>query len=248
VWNLSQENLNNRLYYLIIAMTIVIVLMAAALYAGSQASSDNTERTIHMNGHAEIKVVPDTATLDIGVVVESATANEAVAENADIMSAVIEELKGIGLEERNIRTSHVSVYPVYNYEKERTIEGYSASNNVQVTTTMLDRLGDIIDRSAAAGANQIGSIAFSVSTDMQKEMREDLVDEAVEDAASKAGMLAENLGVRISGVQTSSLSDSGGYRVQYEMPQAAMDEAVPTPIQPGESTVSMSVQVTYLIE
>jgi len=67
----------------------------------------------------------------------------------------------------------------------------------------------------------------------------------------KADTLAKSLDVEITGVQTSSISESGGSRVYYEYDMATEEKAsgaVSTPIQPGESTVSMSVQVTYYIE
>jgi uncharacterized protein len=249
---MSQENKNDKSYYVIIALSIVLVLMSATIYAISQSGSEkDTENTISMSGYAEQKVVPDTATLRIGAVVQSATAKEASDENAALMSAVIAELKAMGLQDKEIQTSYVSVYPVYNYDTTQKITGYSASNSVQITTTKLDNLGEIIDRSTTAGANEIGSISFSVSDDMQKQLREDLMNKAVVDASSKATTLAKSLGVEITGVQTSSLSESSGSRVYYEydMATAAKDSgAVSTPIQPGESTVSMSVQVTYYIE
>jgi uncharacterized protein YggE len=245
---MSQENKNDKSYYPIIALSVVLVLMSATIYAISQSGSEkNTENTISVSGYAEQKVVPDTATLNIGAVVQAATAKEASDENAALMSAVIAELKAIGLQDKEIKTSYVSVSPVYNYTAQ-TITGYSASNSVQITTTKLDNLSEIIDRSTAAGANQIGSISFSVSDDMQKQLREDLINEAVADASSKATTLAKSLGVGITGVQTSSISDSSGSRVYYDMAPAEMASgAVSTPIQPGESTVSMSVQVTYKI-
>ncbi|AKB34892.1 Outer membrane protein [Methanosarcina siciliae C2J] len=249
---MSQENKNDKSYYVIIALSVVLVLMSATIYAISQNGSEKgTENTISMSGYAEQKVVPDTATLNIGVVVQSETAKEASDENAALMSAVIAELKAMGLQDREIKTSYVSVYPVYNYENERTITGYSASNSVQITTTNLDNLSEIIDRSTAAGANEIGSISFSVSDDMQKQLREDLMNEAVADASSKATALAKSLGVEITGVQTSSISENGGSRVYYDYDIATEEAgsgAVSTPVQPGESTVSMSVQVTYYIE
>ena len=248
---MSQENKNDKSYYVIIALSIVLVLMSATIYAISQSGSEkDTENTISMSGYAEQKVVPDTATLRIGVVVQSATAKEASDENAALMSAVIAELKAIGLQDREIQTSYVSVYPIYSYDTAQKITGYAASNSVQVTITKLDKLSEIIDRSTAAGANEIGSISFSVSDDMQKQLREDLMNEAVTDASSKADALAKSLGVEVTGVQTSSISESSGSRVYYEeMATAVTDSgAVSTPIQPGESTVSMSVQVTYYIE
>ncbi|MGB9131770.1 MAG: SIMPL domain-containing protein [Methanosarcina sp.] len=249
---MSPENKNDKAYYVIIALSVVLVMMSATIYAISQSGSEkDTENTISMSGYAEQKIVPDTATLNIGVVVQSETAKEASDKNAALMSAVIAELKATGLQDKEIKTSYVSVSPIYNYDTNattQTITGYSASNSVQITTTKLDNLSEIIDRSTAAGANEIGSISFSVSDDRQKQLSEDLMNEAIADASSKATMLAKSLGVEITGVQTSSISESGGSRIYYDMETAAKgSETVSTPIQPGESTVSMSVQVTYYI-
>ncbi|RQD88865.1 SIMPL domain-containing protein [Methanosalsum natronophilum] len=248
---MSQENNKDRLYYVIIALSIVLVLLAATLFVSSQDTKGNdAEHTIQMRGNAEIMAVPDKATLNIGVVVQAPNADEATEENADIMNAVIEELKDIGLEDSEIQTSSVSVSPVYNYDgRTPTIEGYSASNNVRITTSKLDSLGDMIDRSVAAGANQIGGISFSVSDEKQKELRDELISEAVSDATSKAEMLASSLGVDIVGVKSSYIADTREPRLFYE--EVAMDAEMaerPTPIEPGESSISMSVQVTYLIE
>lgn len=250
---MSQENKNDKLYYVIVALSVVLVLMSATIYAISQSGSeDNTENTISISGYAEQKVIPDTATMNIGVVIQSETAKEATDKNAALMNAVIAELKAMGLQDKEIQTSYVSVYPVYNYDTNdtQTIKGYSASNSVQVTTKNLDNLSEIIDRSTAAGANNIGSVSFSVSDDKQKQLREDLMNKAVADASSKATTLAKSLGVEINGVQTSSVSETGvsGVDSKYDMQTETAAGAVSTPIQPGESTVSMSVQVTYYIE
>lgn len=246
---MSQEG-SNKFYYSVIALSVALLFLAAAQYASSQATSqEGVEHTIQMNGYAEKRVVPDTATVSIGVLVQSETAQNASDENAAIMTAVIEELKAIGLQDEEIQTSYVSVNPVYNYEGTPTIVGYSASNSVQVETMMLDNLSAIIDRSTAAGANQIGGISFSASDDLENEFREELISEAVADASSKASILASSLNVEIVGVQSASLSDTNGPIIYYDAAEApAQEEAASTPIQPGESTVSMSVQVTYLIE
>lgn len=250
---MPQENKNDKLYYVVIALSVVLVLMSATIYAISQSGSEkDTKNTISISGYAEQKVIPDTATLNIGAVVQSETVKEATDKNAALMSAVIAEFKAMGLQDKEIQTSYVFVSPVYNYNTNdtQTIKGYSASNSVQVTTKNLDNLSEIIDRSTAAGANDIGSISFSVSDDKQKQLREELMNEAVADASSKATTLAKSLGAEITGVQTSSISENSGSRVnfKYETPKEATAGAVSTPIQPGESTVSMSVQVTYYIK
>ncbi|TGC06933.1 SIMPL domain-containing protein [Methanolobus halotolerans] len=245
---MSQGDSNNKSYFIIVALSVVLLLMATTIYASSQSVSENgAVNTININGNAEKMVEPDTATMSIGVVIQAPTAKQAAQENAAIMSEVMEELNATGLQDEEIQTSQVSVYPVYNYDGKATIEGYSASNNVRVTTTKLDILGEIIDRSAAAGANQIGGISFTVSDEMEKELQEELISEAVADASSKAEMLASSLGVRISGVKTSSINDNSQPGIYYEREMAMDESSASTPVQPGKSPVSLSVHVTYII-
>lgn len=245
---MSQEISNNKLYSVILVLSIAILLMAVVLFARPPAiSGQKEEHTLGISGSAEKNVAPDTASLSIGVVVQSPTAKQASDKNAGSMNAVINELKNIGLQDKDIQTSFLSIQPVYKYNGAPTIEAYSASNNVQVTTTMLDNLSDIIDRSTAAGANQIGGVSFSVSQEKQKGLREELLAEAVSDASSKANDLARMLDVRIVGVKTSSISDGG--IVQPFLREVSIAEGkVATPIMPGETKVSLSVQVTYIVE
>lgn len=238
---------NNKMYIVLVVLAIAVALMAAVIYAGSVSSSgQDEEHTLSISGSAEKKMTPDTASLSIGVVVQSPTANEASTKNAALMNAVISELKNMGLQDNEIQTSYVSIEPVYNYTGTPTIVAYSASNTVQVTTKNLGNVSAIIDRSTAAGANQIGGITFSVSDDQQEAVRNELFQAAVADARSKADELASSLGIKVVGVQTASINDVGSVQPVYR--ETAVAEATgSTPIQPGETTVSLSVQVTYIV-
>ncbi len=239
---------NNTMYILLVVLAIAVALMAAIIYTGSISSSgQNKEHTVSVSGSAEKKLIPDTASLSIGVVVQSPTANEASARNADLMSAVIEELKNIGLKDSEIQTSYVSIQPVYDYTGTQTIVAYSASNAVQVTTRTLENVSAIIDRSTAVGANQIGGITFSVSDEQQQALQSELFQAAVADARSKADELASSLGITVVGVQTASVSDVNSVQPIYrDAPMA--EAAVSTPVKPGQTTVSLSIQVTYIIK
>ncbi|WP_321418219.1 SIMPL domain-containing protein [uncultured Methanomethylovorans sp.] len=242
---MTDETSSNKMYIVLVVLAIAVALMAAVIYANSVATSgQNGEHTLSISGSGEQKMTPDTASLSVGVVVQASTANESSTQNAAIMSAVISELKRIGLQDNEIQTSYVSIQPVYDYSGTQKIVAYSASNNVQVTTQKVDSLSAIIDGATAAGANQIGGITFSVSDKKQQELRDELFKAAVADASSKAEKLASSLGVIIVGVQTASVSEGGNVQPLYS-PSAA-GAAVATPIQPGETTVSLSVQVTYI--
>lgn len=245
---MTQEISSNKLYSVLFILSIAIVLMAVLLFTRPAAISGQKEdHTLVISGSASKNIVPDTASLSIGAVVQAQTAKEASDKNAVSMNTVINELKNLGLEDKDIQTSFISVQPVYKTNGVQTIDAYSASNNVQVTTRMLDKLSDIIDRSAAAGANQIGGISFSVSEEKQKELQDELLTEAVSNASSKANDLAKKLDVRIVGVKTSSISD-GGITQPFLREASIAQGQVATPVNPGETKVSLTVQVTYIIE
>ncbi len=244
---MSQEVSSNRLYFVIFILSLAIVLMAFILFAGQPViSGQKEEHTIIISGSAEKNVAPDTASLSIGVVAQAPTANEASNKNAISMNAIITELRNLGLQDKDIQTSFLSIQPVYKTDGVPAIEAYSASNNVQITTKMLGNLSEIIDRSTAAGANQISGVSFSLSEEKQKELLDELLTGATSDASSKAGKLAEKLHVRIIGVKTSSISEGG---VQPFVREVSVPQGkAATPVMPGETKVSISVQVTYIVE
>lgn len=248
---MTQETTGNKLYILLVILSIGIVIIAAGLYASAAGAGENVDvpeqRTLSVSGSASEFVVPDTASISIGVLTQAATAREASQKNNDAMTSVINALKSLGLGDREIQTSFLSIQPLYRSPAEGeapNITGYSASNNVQVTTKMLGNLSDIVDKAVAAGANQISGISFTVSEERQRQIHDDLLVKAVNDSSAKASLLAQSLKVRITGVRTASISE-GAFPPVFA---PAAEERTGTPIQPGELQVSLSVQVTYMIE
>jgi uncharacterized protein YggE len=248
------ERSNNKLYTLLVILSIAIVVIAAMFYSfvvsGTGVKLLNIpaspeDRTISVSGEASTSVIPDTASMSIGVITQAATAKGASDMNAASMNNVTSALKSLGLLDKEIQTSSISIQPVYNYTRDvPAIVGYSASNNVLITTKNLDKLSDIMDRSIPSGANQVGGISFTVSEEKQKQISGELLSSAVSDAKSRANDLAKNLNVKIASVKTSSISEG----TQMFPMVAALAEKTATPIQPGESRVTLSVQVTYVIE
>ncbi|MCZ7382158.1 MAG: SIMPL domain-containing protein [Candidatus Methanoperedens sp.] len=253
---MSQETSDNKLYVIIVILSIAIVVLAAGRLnnftpVGTTASSlyiTNApgQKLLSVSGSASAFVVPDTVSLSLGVLTQAPSARETSDKNAVLMNAVLGALKNQGLTDKEIRTSVFSIQPVYSYPKDGgapTITGYSASNNVVVTTRMVGNLSDILDKSVSAGANQVNGISFMVSQEKQKQIHDELLAGAVKDAREKADKLAENLGVKITGVSSTSISEGG-----IPQPMALGISEKAAPIQPGQTEVSLSVQVTYIIE
>ncbi len=250
---MSQETSNSKLYLLIVILSIAVVVLTAGLYANiignNMGGKFSEDKTLSVTGSSSQLVFPDTASINIGVITKAMTARDASDKNAQAMNAVINILKNLSIQEKDIRTSTLFIQPDYNYPRDGApvITGYTASNNVEVTTTMLDKLSDIVDMSVMNGANQVNGISFTVSEEKQKQIQEELLGKAANDANSKANKLAETLKVKIVSVKTASISE-GGFPIFASPVGQTVAEKAATPILPGESKVSVSIQVTYIID
>lgn len=220
------------------------IFFSLALDASLAKADDHQLRQITVTGFGESKAKPDLATLSIGVEVQAKTPGKALADNAKRMTAVIDRLKETGLADKDLRTSQLGVWPVYaNREQPPKIVGYRASNQLSVTIRDIERLGDILDKAVADGANTVSGPSFSIAD--PKPQLEKARDAAVEDAIAKAERYARAADVELGEVM--SISESGGAPViSRHMRADAM--AASTPIAPGESTVTASVTMTFAID
>lgn len=209
-------------------------------------------RTIRVTGIGDTRVTPDEARITFAVETMEPTAAAAGAENARRMDRLMEALIAAGIPRRDIETQHYMVHPEYIHEegvREPRLRGYRATNQILVRTRDLDRAGELIDVGLAAGANRVDGISFAV-TDPSVGMAEALT-EAVARARSSAEAIAGALGVRLGEVLDASTSSAPPRPMPYaqRMDMEVMAQAAaPTPIQPGEQTVTATVSIVYAIE
>lgn len=64
-----------------------------------------------------MNVQPDLASIALTVEVKAKNASEAMRKNAEVMSRVISALKQLGLEDDEIKTRRVGLFPEYFYPK-----------------------------------------------------------------------------------------------------------------------------------
>ena len=199
---------------------------------------------VTVTGTGRVSVVPDRLDATFGVETQASTADEALSANADTTQNVIDALGNAGIEDEDIQTQQVSVYPRYSSDGQ-VIVGYSASNSVLAKIRELDGAGAVIDAAAAAGANQVYSLSFAV-TDQDGPYRQAL-EQALEKARGKAETLAGAAGLELGAV--TSIIESGvvvSPPVPYAA-DAAAEGASTTPIEPGLQEVQATVSVTYAV-
>jgi len=222
-----------------------------------ESQENNSFFTVHATGTAIKKVSPDKVSITLGVETQELTAKEAAAKNAEMMNAIINKLKALGLSTDEIGTSYYNIYPVYEYppviyEKDiprpqsPILVGYRVTNTIIITTSASEDVGAIIDGAVDAGANQVQGVTFFVSEEVQGQMNKQLIEQAVLDAKAKAESALSPLSMQIVGVKNINLNEV--YFPVYQYDKVAFEgAAAPTPILPSQQQVSASVSVTFII-
>jgi uncharacterized protein YggE len=222
--------------------------IAAALLAVPAQAQIPAPAMIAVTGEATISASPDLAQIDGGVTSEAKTAREASDANNAAMGKVLAALQGAGIDEKDYRTTRLSLQPESapnrNGTNIPTIVGYRASNRVTVRLRDVTKLAGVIDAMVTAGANDIGGISFKVSN--ASKLLDDAREQAVADARRKAEIYARAAGVTL-GAPLSISEEGNAAPVPYRRLAAGMAVAA-TPVVAGEETLQVTVSVSWAIK
>ncbi|HZY40431.1 MAG TPA: SIMPL domain-containing protein [Anaerolineae bacterium] len=214
----------------------------------NQTPAATAGRTITVVGGGTASGAPDRATAQLGIETQSTTPEQATRANNEQMTKLIAALTAAGIDAKDIQTTYYSVYTEQRYKPE-TGEAtgeivYHASASLSVTIRDISQVGAVLDKAVTAGANNISGVSFSVAdtTKLEATARE----KAVADARARAADLARLFGGQVGDVIEISEVVTGG-------PVPMLDKAMGlggggTPIQPGQLSISMQLQVTFTLK
>jgi uncharacterized protein YggE len=229
------------------ALHALSTLTVLATLAGGPGG-EQPDRVIRVSGEGVATAAPDTATIHTGVVSRADSATEAIAANNKAMTEVLATLKKHGVPEDEVQTSHFNVRPVHERDDDGrvlpAIAGYEVSNQVRVRVGKLDELGKVLDAVVKAGSNRVSGIEFGVSDPtaaLDKARRQ-----AVADAKHRAGVLAQEAGVKVGRVV--SIQEQSLQRPQPEFRARGLAaDAASVPVATGREEFRVTVQMVYAI-
>jgi len=202
--------------------------------------------SITVSTSSDVKVTPDRATIRISVQTRNRTAAAAAAENAKKQSAVLNSLRKLDISNEQLSTSDYNVSPQYRYEQnsDPILTGYIVTNTVVADIHDVTQVGRILDAALQSGANLVSSLEFYASNTATA--RRQAIANAVTKARAEADAAAKAANGSITGLLELNV---GGEmfnpppRPMYRM--AADAVAAPTPISPGQQTLTVSVSARW---
>lgn len=232
--------------------TLAIAAATLALPTAVSAQQVEIEATgpvIELSVYESITAEPDLVTIGAGVTSEARTAVEAMRQNAAEMQKVIERIKSLGVDEKDIQTTGINLNARYDYNRDtqqNVFRGYQVSNRVSVKLREVDETGEVLDALVAAGATDLSGPNFSIEDD--EAAKDAARTSAVQRAQERAEAYAALYGY--SGVRVLSIGEAIQGRApqpEMQMRSVASDSIVVSgaPVQPGMVSTGVNITVKY---
>lgn len=222
--------------------------------ADSEVPLGSQQTGIWVTGEGEVTVTPDLAILTLGVEAQADTVAQAQSEATVAMNDILAALRYSGIGENDIQTQYYSIYPTSRWDQntgEEEPTGYQVTNMVTVKIREVENTGTIIDAVAAAGGDyiRINNIEFTV--DYPAPYQEQAREKALADAEEKAKQIADIADLKLGTltyVNESISYNTRSFDMVYEMAIPAPTAGASSSISPGETTITVIMQVAYSID
>ena len=205
------------------------------------------ERSVSVSAEGRVSAAPDRAAITAGVQTEAATAKEAMASNNAAIAKVIDGLKALGIQARDIQTTALQVNPRYSNptgNRAPTINGYTAVNQIHIIVQDLKRLGEVLDQAIALGANQMGGIQFDVSK--AETLKDEARKQAMANARRRAELYAAAAGAILGDVLM--ISENANVMQPQVYAGARVSMAAAVPVESGSMELSTTAHVTWALK
>jgi uncharacterized protein YggE len=223
-------------------------------------NSVNTTKTdlFSSSGEGKMTAVPDQATVTVGVTQQSQTVTEAKDKVNLAANKIIQDLKKLGLADKDIKTTDYSVNPNYSNGPigimmpiippggQQNITGYTVTQNLEINVQPIDKANKVIDTATADGANLVGGVNFTFSDQLSKSLEQQATQQAVDNARTKAQSLANAAGIHLGKIVNVVENSNRPMPLMMTAGTAAKtDQSAPTNVTPGENSLTVDVVLYY---
>ena len=228
-----------------VSTTLTFALISGLRVTGAAAQTAPVPPQILATGTGEVQLAPDRATVMLGVQSRALTVAQATSDNARRQRAIIDTLRALGLGSDQLTTINFNVSPEMQYPPNQSpkITGYVVNNTVRASLRRIEDVGRTIDAALTKGANEVSGIEFTSSR--ADSARRAAIAEAVAHARADAETMAKAAGGSLGQLIELTSGVEPIRPFEARMGRAGVAAAAPTPIEPGQLTVSATVTARW---
>ncbi|MEM9954287.1 MAG: SIMPL domain-containing protein [Chloroflexota bacterium] len=230
---------HNRLMTFIIMIAFALVMIPSTF-----AQEETTPMTITVTGMGSASAEPDMATIEIGVEIPNVDIAVAYSEVNDTIGTIIEALNELDIAREDIRTTGLNIFSEGGGFEAQAQNRFRVMNRLNVTVRDLDMIESVIDTAVSNGANTIFGLQFGISE--PSALQSDARANALDDARTRAGEIADNIGVTLGDVVSVTELQGGGFPFPVsDMAMGNFGGAESAVVEPGTIGVQIQVEVTF---
>jgi uncharacterized protein len=232
-------------------IAVIIILLLAAYFIpwrnvnwGKVAMLPGS--TITVTGEARSEQANQTASFTAGVTEVSDDKDQAVEAVNTTVAELIQAVKDFGIDDADIKTQNLSVYqmeePITLDGRQRTEPGaWRVSNDISIRLRDINQASELATLLTNSGATNVFGPNFTVDETTDAELG--LMDQAIQNARAKAQSIAQASGKQVG--EVINVIEGGASSPVYPMLRDAMGAGGGAPVEPGTSTISKSLTVTF---
>lgn len=225
---------------------LLLLLISPVLLA-----ADN--RGVLVSGSCQIKVVPDRGSVTFTAENQKKDQKEAVKLTHNQMNHLKEKIQKLKLADIEFKTTHYSVDPIREYEKNHYVnKGTKASMTLEITTSEISRLGETMVEASLAGIQNVTAMVTFLSLEKAQSEYLKCLDIASQDARKKAEQLAKkldfSLGKVLNVVEAPVTTDHSPQPLRAQMFEKSSMTMDAAPVDAGTQNFSTNIQVTFEIK
>jgi uncharacterized protein len=236
-----------------VVVALLMVLLAVPIAVQAHDETKPGQPTLTVTGTGQLTIAPDTAFVTFGMGTAGKSLAETQRQNNQVMSNVMERLRGLQIEKERIQTSSFTVSPQYKPQPKRPTDapasppeiiGYQVSNTITVEVRDLEKVAMVIEESLAAGANHFQGLHWALRDEQPAKLN--ALKQAATRAREKAAALSEALNVKL--VRLVSANEEGHMVRPMSQSARSMDVSGSGPsIFSGEMKLEATVTLIYEI-
>ena len=251
------------------SLTLIVVALAGLgmLFGGHERDSQSSvtpDPMLRVSGTGEVTASPDIARFTYSISKDAATIADARNTVATTGNDLIKKLKDAGIAEKDIKTESITTYPKYENRStavkcadgvacpvayNSVVVGYTVTNTFSVKVRNLDNVSKIAELLTNAKIFTLDGPQFAI--DDQQLINDQAQALAIIDAKKQAGILAEQLGVRLGKIVDFQIDTTGGSPVpMYDramLSATPMEKSVAPELPTGETKVTAHVTISFHI-
>ncbi len=228
---------------LMVLLALSVIHIFRISYPISVVNS-NTSSELSVVGEGKVEVIPDIATVDVGISITNGANVTDVRKNIDeTNNKIVAAMTQLGIKRPDIKSQNYSIFPNYVYENNQdTQRGYNGNVTISIKVRNVALVSRVMEEATKAGANQVQGTQYSVEN--PNKYREEAREKAIANAKDQAQKLAKNLGIKLGKVTNIVESSGASDAPMYAMREQALGGGSAN-LQPGSQSITSVVTLYF---